>query len=127
MPTICRFRWSSILGALVFVSGVMASGTFVFAPSAWAIPASPQQPGAVPLTQGIGDLASQLSKSIPEGHSMTIAVTDFPQKKQVCGLGQFVAERLSTLMSRQPQCRLIAAAPAGPGAARTEIQHVGTC
>jgi TolB-like protein len=69
--------------------------------------ASPQQTGAVPLTQGIADLASQLAKSIPEGHSMTIAVTDFPQKKQVCGLGQFVAERLSTLLSRQPQCRLI--------------------
>jgi hypothetical protein len=68
---------------------------------------SPQQVGAVPLTQGIADLASQLAKSIPEGHPMTIAVTDFPQKKQVCGLGQFVAERLSTLMSRQPQCRLI--------------------
>lgn len=68
---------------------------------------SPQQTGAVPLTQGIADLASQLAKSIPEGHPMTIAVTDFPQKKQVCGLGQFVAERLSTLLSRQPQCRLV--------------------
>ncbi len=66
-----------------------------------------QQSGAVPLTQGIADLASQLAKSIPEGHPMTIAVTDFPEKKQVCGLGQFVAERLSTLLSRQPQCRLI--------------------
>lgn len=66
-----------------------------------------QQSGAVPLTQGIAELASQLAKSIPEGHPMTIAVTDFPQKKQVCGLGQFVAERLSTLLSRQPQCRLI--------------------
>lgn len=66
-----------------------------------------QQSGAVPLTQGIADLASQLAKSIPEGHLMTIAVTDFPEKKQVCGLGQFVAERLSTLLSRQPQCHLI--------------------
>ena len=45
---------------------------------------SPQQTGAVPLTQGIADLASQLAKSIPEGHAMTIAVTDFPQKGQVC-------------------------------------------
>ncbi len=66
-----------------------------------------QQAGAVPLAQGVADLASQLAKSIPEGHPMTIAVTDFPQKKQICGLGTFVAERLSTLMSRQPQCRLI--------------------
>jgi TolB-like protein len=66
-----------------------------------------QQSGAVPLTQGVADLASQLAKSIPQGQTMTIAVTDFPQKKQICGLGTFVAERLSTLMSRQTQCRLI--------------------
>jgi TolB-like protein len=39
---------------------------------------------------------------------MTLAVTDFPdRRKQICGLGQFVAERLSTLLSRQPHCRLI--------------------
>jgi TolB-like protein len=74
--------------------------------SVWA-GSPPQQTGAVPLTQGIADLASQLAKSVPEGHPMTIAVTDFPEKKKICGLGQFVAERLSTLLSRQPQCRLI--------------------
>ncbi|MGB7591554.1 MAG: FlgO family outer membrane protein [Terriglobia bacterium] len=69
---------------------------------------APQQTGAVPLSQGIADLASQLAKGIPQGHTMTIAVTDFPdRRKQVCGLGQFVAERLGTLLSRQPQCRLI--------------------
>jgi TolB-like protein len=68
----------------------------------------PQQTGAVALSQGIADLASELAKGIPEGHTMTIAVTDFPdRRKEVCGLGQFVAERLSTLLSRHPQCRLI--------------------
>lgn len=66
-----------------------------------------QQQGAAPLAQGIGDLASQLARSVPDGHPMVLAVTDFPQKKEVCGLGQFVAERLSTLLSRQPQCRLV--------------------
>lgn len=68
----------------------------------------PQQSGAVPLSQGVTDLASQMAKEIPQGRTMTIAVTDFPDnRKRVCGLGQFVAERLSTLLSRYPQCRLI--------------------
>ena len=39
---------------------------------------SPQQTGAVPLSQGIADLADKLAKSVPEGHPMTVAVTDFP-------------------------------------------------
>jgi TolB-like protein len=69
---------------------------------------APQQTGAVSLSQGIVDLAGELAKAIPQGRTMTIAVTDFPdRRKQVCGLGQFVAERLSTLLSRHPQCRLI--------------------
>jgi TolB-like protein len=69
---------------------------------------APQQAGAVPLPQGIADVASQLAKSIPEGHPMTVAVTDFPDLGgQTCRLGRYVAERLSTLLSQHEQCRLI--------------------
>lgn len=84
---------------------VLLSATFLF-----QVPAvvAAQQAGAVPLAQGIADLASQLSKGIPEGHPMTVAVTDFPDLGgQTCRLGRYVAERLSTLLSQHPQCHLI--------------------
>lgn len=69
---------------------------------------SPQQVGAVPLAQGIADLADKLAKGIPEGHPMTVAVTDFPDLGgQTCRLGRYVAERLSTLLSQHPQCHLV--------------------
>lgn len=69
---------------------------------------SPQQAGAVPLSQGITGVADKLAKSVPEGHPMTVAVTDFPDLGgQTCRLGRYVAERLSTLLSQHPQCRLI--------------------
>jgi TolB-like protein len=69
---------------------------------------SPQQTGAVPLSQGIADLADKLAKSVPEGHPMTVAVTDFPDLGgQTCRLGRYVAERLSTLLSQHAQCRLV--------------------
>jgi TolB-like protein len=40
---------------------------------------------------------------------MTVAVTDFPDsiRNQTCGLGRFVAERMTTLLSQHRQCRLI--------------------
>jgi TolB-like protein len=40
---------------------------------------------------------------------MTLAVTDFPDsiRNQTCGLGRFVAERLTTLLSQHPQCRIV--------------------
>ena len=49
---------------------------------------APQQAGAVPLSQGVADLAAKLAKGIPEGHTMTVAVTDFPDsmRNQTCGL-----------------------------------------
>jgi TolB-like protein len=94
-------RYNSRLVILLFSLGLLMGSATVAADP-------PPQGGAVPLSQGVADLASQLAKGIPEGHTMTIAVTDFPdRRKQVCGLGQFVAERLSTLMSRHPQWRLI--------------------
>jgi TolB-like protein len=70
---------------------------------------APQQAGAVPLSQGVADLAAKLAKGIPQGYTMTVAVTDFPDsmRNQTCGLGRFVAERLTTLLSQHPQCRLI--------------------
>lgn len=90
-------------------AALLPASALVFMRFLFPVPAlvAAQQSGAVPLAQGIADLASQLAKSVPNGRPMTIAVTDFVQSKQVCGLGQFVAERLSTLLSRQPQCRLI--------------------
>ncbi len=79
--------------------------TIVFFP----LPAAPaQRQGAVPLAQGIADLADSLAKSIPEGPPMTIVVTDFPDLRgQSCMLGRYVAERLSTLLSQHSKCRLI--------------------
>lgn len=69
---------------------------------------SPQQTGAVSLAQGISDLANKLAEGIPEGHPMTVAVTDFPDLGgQTCRLGRYVAEKLSTLMSQHPQCHLV--------------------
>ena len=73
-----RLRGSSIPGAVLLVAGVLASYVFLSAQFALAFPASPQQAGAVPLSQGIADVAAQLAKSIPEGQTMTVAVTDFP-------------------------------------------------
>ncbi len=67
------------------------------------------QMGAVPLSQAIADLADRLAKGIPEDQPMTVAVTDFPDsiRNQTCGLGRFMAERLTTLLSQHRQCRLI--------------------
>jgi len=95
---------SCALGLVVFVAILLTS-----APLLARAGTVPQQGGAVPLSQGIADLASQLAKGIPEGHTMTVAVTDFPDsmRNQTCGLGRFVAERLTTLLSQHPQCRLI--------------------
>ncbi len=60
------------------------------------------------LQQGISDLAGKLAKGIPEGQTMTVAVTDFPDLGgRTCGLGRYIPERLSTLMSQYPQSRLI--------------------
>jgi TolB-like protein len=46
---------------------------------------------------------------MPENRVMTVAVTDFPNSvtNQTCGLGRFVAERLTTLLSQHRQCQLI--------------------
>jgi TolB-like protein len=79
----------------------------------WTLPvavgAGAPQTGAVPLPQGIADLADRLTKGMPADQVMTVAVTDFPDsiRNQTCGLGRFVAERLTTLLSQHHQCRLI--------------------
>jgi TolB-like protein len=46
---------------------------------------------------------------MPEDRVMTVAVTDFPDsiRNQTCGIGRFMAERLTTLLSQHRQCRLI--------------------
>ena len=94
---------SCVLSLVVFVATFLASGPLLARAGT-----VPQQGGAVPLSQGIADLASQLAKGIPEGRPMTVAVTDFPDLGgQTCRLGRYVAERLSTLMSQHPQCRLV--------------------
>jgi TolB-like protein len=96
------------LGAAIWF---VALSVQVCAGVAWSRPIpglGPQQAGAVPLSQGVADLASQLARGIPESHPMTVAVTDFPDLGgQTCRLGRYVAERLSTLLSQHPQCRLI--------------------
>src|SRR5208337_302160 len=95
-PSYTRFLIAFIV--LSFIVPV-ASGALAGAP----------QTGAVPLSQAIADLADRLAKDVPEDRPMTVAVTDFPEsiRNQTCGLGRFVAERLTTLLSQHRQCRLI--------------------
>src|SRR5436309_3157706 len=102
---------SQALGSLGCALNLFFSVTvflFLAALLAQSAPA-PQQAGAVPLPQGIADLADKLAKGIPQDHPMTVAVTDFPDsiRNKTCGLGRFVAERLATLLSQHPQCKLI--------------------
>jgi TolB-like protein len=81
----------------------------IIVPMAPQVEAASPQMGAVPLSQAISNLAERLAKGIPENRPMTVAVTDFPDSisNQTCGLGRFVAERLTTLLSQHPQCQLI--------------------
>jgi len=78
-------------------------------PVAYGAVAGAPETGAVPLSQAIADLADRLVKGMPEDRPMTVAVTDFPDsiRNQTCGLGRFMAERLTTLLSQHRQCRLI--------------------
>lgn len=79
----------------------------------WTLPiaygAGAPQTGAVPLSQAIADLADRLAKGMPLDRVMVVAVTDFPDsiRNQTSGLGRFMAERLTTLLSQHRQCRLI--------------------
>jgi len=94
---------SCALSLIVFVATLLASAPLSAMPGG-----DPQQTGAVPLSQGLADLAARLVKGIPEGHTMVIAVADFPDVGgQTTRLGKFVGERLSTLLSQYPQCRLV--------------------
>lgn len=100
-PSRRRFSYARFLIAFVVLSFIVqvASGAVAGAP----------QTGAVPLSQAVADLADRLAKGIPEDRQMTVAVTDFPDsiRNQTCGLGRFMAERLTTLLSQHRQCRLI--------------------
>ena len=97
-------------GASGWVIVMIAFGTLLGSRALLAHPdAPPQQAGAVPLQQAIADLAGKLANGIPEGRPMVVGVTDFVHSTQnrACGLGRFVAERLSTLLSQHPQCCLV--------------------
>src|SRR5208337_2085562 len=98
---------ASVLGAILWLAWTLAEWPLHVLPTGWA-QSTPAQIGAVPLAQGIAGLADMLAKGVPEGHTMTVAVTDFPDLSgQTCNLGRYVAERLTTLLSQHPQCRLI--------------------
>jgi TolB-like protein len=97
---------SKLLTAGFVVAALVILFTVQLAPQ---VVAGLPQMGAVPLSQAMSDLADKLAKGVPEDRPMTIAVTDFPDsiRNQTCGLGRFMAERLTTLLSQHRQCRLI--------------------
>jgi len=57
---------------------------------------------AADLKEGVEQLAVQLGKSVPEGRTLRVAVTDFPDLQGVTSdLGRYVAERLTTRLSAE--------------------------
>lgn len=59
---------------------------------------------AVDLKEGVEQLAVQLGKSVPEGRTLRVAVTDFADLQGVISdLGRYIAERLTTRLSAQTQ------------------------
>lgn len=59
---------------------------------------------AAELKEAVEQLAAQLAKSVPEGRILRVAVTDFPDLQGVTSdLGRYIAERLTTRLSAQPQ------------------------
>jgi TolB-like protein len=59
---------------------------------------------ATDLKEGVEQLARDLGNSVPEGRSLTIAISDFPDLQgTVSDLGRYVAERLVTRLSARPE------------------------
>lgn len=57
---------------------------------------------AADLKEAVDQLAVQLAKSVPEGRTLRVAVTDFPDLQGVISdLGRYIAERLTTRLSVQ--------------------------
>jgi TolB-like protein len=66
--------------------------------------ALPSSCKATDLKEGVEQLARDLGNSVPEGRSLTIAVSDFPDLQgTVSDLGRYVAERLVTRLSARPE------------------------
>jgi TolB-like protein len=60
--------------------------------------------GAVDLKEGVEQLAVELSKTVSEGRTLRVAVTDFADLQGVVSdLGRYIAERLTTRLSAQTQ------------------------
>lgn len=58
---------------------------------------------AVDLRRAVEELAGQLGERVEQGQTITIAVADFPDLSgNISNLGRFVAERLTTELSLQP-------------------------
>ncbi len=59
---------------------------------------------AADLKEGVEQLAGQLTKSVPDGKQLRLAVTDFPDLQGVTSdLGRYIAERLTTRLSQNPK------------------------
>lgn len=59
---------------------------------------------AADLKEAVEHLAVQLAKSVPEGRTLRVAITDFPDLQGVTSdLGRYIAERLTTRLSAQTQ------------------------
>lgn len=57
---------------------------------------------AVELKEAVEQLAVELAKSVPEGRTLRVAVSDFPDLQGVTSdLGRYIAERLTTRLSAQ--------------------------
>lgn len=71
---------------------------------------APRGGWAADLKEGIEQLAVQLSKSVPEQKQLRVAVTDFPTlgpQAVISNLGRYIAERLTTRLSQNPQFSVI--------------------
>ena len=59
---------------------------------------------AADLKEAVEQLSVQLSRSLPEGRTLRLAVTDFPDLQGITSdLGRYIAERLTTRLSVQTQ------------------------
>ncbi len=56
------------------------------------------------LKDGVERVAVQLVQSVPSGRTVSVVVTDFPDLQgATSNLGRYIAERLTTRLSAQPQ------------------------
>src|SRR2546427_7379801 len=79
-------------------------GLLLFSLCVLMLVVSPAFAQVMELKDGVERLAAELSKSVPTGRTLRVAVTDFPDLEGVTSnLGRYVAERLTTRLSAQTE------------------------